>query len=95
LHILLILIEYKPPSQANLEFLLKGGHQTLTSVRDLLVKQSGDKEELIIEDLTYNEHYRLLKVIRGKMNLDPLYDGFANVFSNISLCEQLYLPAST
>jgi hypothetical protein len=73
LHVLQIILEYKPPNQTNLEFLVKGGHVSLTSVKDLLVRQSGEKEELIMEDLTQNEHYRLLKVIRGKMNLDPLY----------------------
>jgi len=32
LHLLLILIEYKPPSIDNLQYLIKGGHPTLKKV---------------------------------------------------------------
>jgi len=32
LHILLILIEYKPPSLDNLRYLIKGGHPTMTRI---------------------------------------------------------------
>lgn len=39
LHVLLIFIEYKPPSQQNLEFLIKGGHVSLTKVKDMLAQQ--------------------------------------------------------
>lgn len=77
LHILLILIEYKPPSAQNLNFLIQGGHVSLTLVKDMLVKHSNDADQQIMEDLTQNEHYRLMRVIRGKINLDPLYAGFS------------------
>jgi hypothetical protein len=48
-----------------------------------------------MDDLTTNEHYRLMRVIRGKVSLDPLYNGFSQFFTNITQCEQLYLPSST
>ena len=52
LHILLILIEYKPPSQQNLTFLIQGGHVSLTMVKDMLVRHSKDAEQQVMDDLT-------------------------------------------
>lgn len=40
-------------------------------------------EAQIIEDLTINEHYRLMRVIHGRINLDPLYNGLSAFFQNI------------
>jgi len=40
LHLLLILIEYKPPSIDNLKYLLEGGHQSLTRIYQNLVQTS-------------------------------------------------------
>jgi len=34
LHLLLILIEYKPPSLDNLKYLINGGHTSLTRIKD-------------------------------------------------------------
>jgi hypothetical protein len=36
-----------------------------------------------MEDLTINEHFRLMRVIHGRVNLDPLYTGFTKFFTNI------------
>ena len=94
IHLLLILIEYKPPSLDNLNFLIKGGHISLNKVFYYFMMQSNafDKspdgkktikpqvQEQIIEDLTSNEFFRLLRVINGRMNLDPLYEGFTKYF---------------
>jgi len=33
-----------------------------------------------VEDLTSNEFFRLLRVIHGRINLDPLYEGFQKFF---------------
>jgi hypothetical protein len=38
LNLLLILIEYKPPSFENLSYLIKGGHTSLNRVREYFVK---------------------------------------------------------
>jgi len=40
LHLLLILIEYKPPSLENLTYLIKGGHTSLTRIKDFFAKNS-------------------------------------------------------
>jgi hypothetical protein len=56
--------------------------------------QSTESEQQIIEDLTVNEHYRLMRVIHGKINLDPLYEGFRNIFNNIVDSNNSYLPQS-
>ena len=94
IHLLLILIEYKPPSLDNLNFLIRGGHISLNKVFQYFMMQSGalknnnegpmqvDQriQEQIIEDLTSNEFFRLLRVIHGRMNLDPLYEGFTKYF---------------
>jgi hypothetical protein len=37
----------------------------------------------LLEDLTINEHFRLMRVIHGRVNLDPLYQGFSKFFQNI------------
>jgi len=52
LHTLLILLEYKPPSQQNLDFLIQGGHVSLTLVKEMLVRHSKEAEQLVQEDLT-------------------------------------------
>ena len=48
----------------------------------------------IIEDLTINEHYRLMRVIHGRINLDPLYIGLSQFFQNIVDSQLTYLPNS-
>ena len=108
IHLLLILIEYKPPSLDNLNFLIRGGHISLNKVFQYFMMQSGalknnnegplqvDQriQEQIIEDLTSNEFFRLLRVIHGRMNLDPLYEGFTKYFQNIIDTNATYLPQS-
>jgi hypothetical protein len=41
IHLLLILIEYKPPSLDNLNFLIRGGHISLNKVFQYFMIQSG------------------------------------------------------
>ena len=106
IHLLLTLIEYKPPSLDNLNFLLSGGHISLNKVFHHFLMQSGaikqggsadvnkQLQEQIIEDLTSNEFFRLLRVIHGRMNLDPLYEGFSKYFQNIIDTNSTYLPQS-
>lgn len=48
----------------------------------------------VIEDLTINEFYRLLKIVQGKINLEPLYMGLSQYFQNIIDCHSAYLPSS-
>ena len=85
LHLLLIMIEYKPPSIDNLRYLINGGHPSLNKIYKYFLSRSGqpnatqDQQQTlaqdILTDLTINEHYRLLRVVHGKINLDPLYKG--------------------
>jgi len=44
--------------------------------------------------LTINEHFRLLRVVHGKINLDPLYQGLEQYFQNIINTQAAYLPQS-
>ena len=103
LHLILILIEYKPPSIDNLRYLINGGHPSLKKIyshflagfsADTPREQLAAQSQAIIEGLTINEHYRLLKVVHGKINLDPLYVGLAQYFQNIVDCQSTYLPNS-
>lgn len=95
LHLLLILIEYKPPSLENLTYLIKGGHTSLTRIKDFFAKNSHEPDETqVVEDLTINEHYRLMRVIHGRINLDPLYTGLSQFFQNIVDSQLTYLPNS-
>lgn len=103
MHLLLILIEYKPPSIDNFRYLKQGGHQQLIKVFNCFMNKtsssSGDedpaqRENAIIEDLTINEHYRLLKVVHGRINLDPLYTGLIQYFQNAINCENTSIPGS-
>ena len=48
----------------------------------------------ILDDLTINEHFRLLRVIHGRINLDPLYTGLSQYFANVIQCQNSYLPSS-
>jgi hypothetical protein len=47
-----------------------------------------------LTDLTINEHFRLLRVVYGRVNIDPLYKGLGNYFQNIIDTQQAYLPSS-
>jgi hypothetical protein len=38
LHLILILIEYKPPSEDNLTYLIGGGHASLNKLKDFFLK---------------------------------------------------------
>lgn len=90
LHLLLIMIEYKPPSIDNLRYLINGGHPSLNKIYKYFLTRSGqpnatqDQQQTlaqdILTDLTINEHYRLLRVVHGKINLDPLYKGLGQYF---------------
>lgn len=94
LHLILILIEYKPPSIDNLRYLINGGHPTLKKVFNSFANQMTSSEgadqaainQGLIEDLTINKHYRLLKLVHGKINLDPLYRGLIQYFQNVINC---------
>ena len=84
LHLLLILVEYKPPSLDNLNYLIKGGHVSLNKIRDFFLRTANEPNDTqVVEDLTINEHYRLMRVIHGRINLDPLYTGLSQFFQNI------------
>ena len=51
LHVLLTLIEYKPPSIDNLRHLINGGHVSLTKLRDhYAVRASEEAETQVAED---------------------------------------------
>lgn len=39
-HLLLILIEYKPPSLENLQYLIQGGHVSLNKLKNFFFKTS-------------------------------------------------------
>ena len=87
LDLLLILIEYKPPSFENLTYLIRGRHVSLNRVKDYFVRLSNEpNEQQVMEDLTINEHFRLMRVIHGRVNLDPLYAGLSKFFQNIIDC---------
>ena len=102
LHLLLILIEYKPPSIDNLKYLIEGGHQSLnqiymhhlTAVAADPAHATPQQAEAVLDDLTSNEHFRLLRVVHGKVNLDPIYVGLRQYFKNIVDCHGSYLPGS-
>jgi hypothetical protein len=47
-----------------------------------------------MEDLTINEHFRLMRVIHGRSNLDPLYGGFSKLFQNIIDSQITWMPNS-
>ena len=50
--------------------------------------------QAVIEDLTINEFYRLLKIVQGKSNLEPMYYGLSQYFENIIQTHSAYLPSS-
>ena len=59
------------------------------------LKWSSEPDETqVVEDLTINEHYRLMRVIHGRINLDPLYTGLSQFFQNIVDSQLTYLPNS-
>ena len=101
---MLILIEYKPPSIDNLRYLINGGHPSLKKIYAHFINQtltrSSTQEEItamsqaVIEDLTINEFYRLLKIVQGKSNLEPLYVGLSQYFQNVIDTHSTYLPSS-
>ena len=104
LGILNVLIEYRPPTKDNVKFLIDGGFSSLKHIRDELVrahKPDGDDdstpeeiETQVHEDLASNEFYRMLQVIHGKANLDPLRTGFVNILYNFIEANNTYLPES-
>lgn len=105
LHLLLIMIEYKPPSIDNLRYLINGGHPSLNKIYRYFLSRGGSQHaqsheqqqtlaQDILTDLTINEHFRLLRVVHGKMNLDPLYRGIVQYFQNVIDTQQAYLPSS-
>jgi hypothetical protein len=51
-------------------------------------------EENVLTDLSSNEFYRLLQVIHGKANLEPLVTGFSNILYNYIEARYTYLPDS-
>lgn len=96
LHVLLILIEYKPPTPENLKYLIEGGYVSLQRIHKYFENQSNgrNEEKSLDDDLTTNEFHRLLQVIHGKMNLEPFADSMTRYFNNLIEPEQAYLPSS-
>jgi len=96
LHVLLILIEYKPPTPENLKYLIDGGYLSLKKIFKHFKKQEDAKneEKNLDEDLTTNEFHRLLQVIHGKMNLEPFVESMTKYFYNLIESHQVYLPNS-
>jgi len=52
--------------------------QVVLSIYSILIFR--DRDSQVVEDLTINEHYRLLRVIHGRINLDPLYLGLSQFY---------------
>jgi len=87
LQLILIMIEYKPPSIDNLSYLIRGGHPSLKRIYNFFLsktltattteQEAKASAQAILDDLTINEYYRLLRVVHGKINLDPLYTGLS------------------
>lgn len=97
LHVLLVLIEYKPPTEENLKYLIDGGYISLKRIYQYyegLEKEENKEEKTLNEDLTTNEFHRLLQVIHGKMNLEPFVESMTKYFSNLVDANQTYLPNS-
>lgn len=97
LHVLLVLIEYKPPTEDNLKYLIDGGYVSLKKIHQYFEnkeKINGKEEKTLAEDLTTNEFHRLLQVIHGKMNLEPFVESMCRYFSNLVDATQTYLPNS-
>lgn len=97
LHVLLVLIEYKPPTEENLKYLIDGGYVSLKRINDYFTSietQEKKEEKTLSEDLTTNEFHRLLQVIHGKMNLEPFVESMTKYFSNLVNSQQTYLPNS-
>lgn len=88
LHLLLIMIEYKPPTIENLRFLIDGGHSPLKRIHNYFLAASSGSQNVepqvhaqaVLDDLTINEYFRLLRVVHGKINLDPLYAAISQYF---------------
>jgi len=97
LHVLLVLIEYKPPTEENLQYLIDGGYLSLKQTNKYFksIENREKKEEKSLgEDLTTNEFHRLLQVIHGKMNLEPFVESMNRYFSNLIDAQNTYLPNS-
>lgn len=97
LHVLLVLIEYKPPTEDNLKYLIDGGYISLKRIYQYFEeaeKEESKQEKPLKDDLTTNEFHRLLQVIHGKMNLEPFVEAMTKYFSNLIDSTQTYLPNS-
>lgn len=96
LHVLLVLIEYKPPTPENLKYLIDGGYTSLKKIYLHFKNEENAKaeEKTLEEDLTTNEFHRLLQVIHGKMNLEPFVDSMTKFFNNLIEPYTAYLPSS-
>ena len=99
-----VMMEYRPPTKDNVKFLIDGGFQSLKAIRDHFVKNfepDGDEkpsaaeiEDLIHSELSTNEWYRLVQVIHGKTNLEPITTGFTNLAYNFVEHHNSFLPES-
>ena len=49
LHLLLIMIEYKPPSIDNLRYLINGGHPSLNKIYRFFMERGSQKQQLTEE----------------------------------------------
>ena len=58
-------------------------------------EEQDNLQNSILEDLTLNEHFRLLRVVHGKVNFDPLYEGLGQFFANVIDHQNSYLPNSS
>lgn len=93
----MVLIEYKPPTEENLQYLIDGGYLSLKQTNKYFksIENREKKEEKSLgEDLTTNEFHRLLQVIHGKMNLEPFVESMNRYFSNLIDAQNTYLPNS-
>ncbi len=88
-----VLIEFRPPTKENVAFLIEGGFAPLKLLRDHLKKPDETTDE-VNADISANEFYRLLQVIHGKVNLEPLSQGFAKIIHNYVEANNTYLPDS-
>lgn len=96
--------EYRPPTVQNVSDLVDGGLVSLQHIRDYYTKlyvaendetvSEEKKLEEVTADLAQNEFYRLLQVIHGKANLEPLKDGFNKLIGNFIDSRNTFLPES-
>lgn len=100
LQCLIALVEYKPPTPENIQYLLEGGHAPLLAIRAHLTQRFKTAEneeswaEQLVNDLTINEHQRMFKVVHGRINFDPIFAGIIRFSKNVISANNSYLSGS-